>query len=290
MFDLSLHVCCSLGGMRANPLNSIVSASRMLVLFCIGLLLFKPTYVMAMSCSSIVGIETVVVESAASKMLGDFTGRATRLEYILENSSPQALRQVKKLRKNIVKKITVFEKEGELSEGELLALMGLLERFEKLEDRFVNVEFAQMLAPTDLGRYLHTEEPLLSGVEYDIDLPGLGPTKVKISKEVSKSLSFGENARNTLFPYLFNGLVAKSGQDGLKTITGAHASKVQNGVVYRLVELKNIANSGARIIGIYSDKGELYLYKYITNHHRVDYISKENFLGNFLDLLERGAL
>ncbi len=141
-----------------------------------------------------------------------------------------------------------------------------------------------MISPTDLHRYLFTDEQLFPQLTYNAVIPELGPVRVTFSKEIADLFNqTGSVYRKSLFPLVFHGLAKKQGQNGIKAFTGGHTlEKEVNGVVYKLMELKKLGNE-SRIIIISTSTGELHFYKFIGNHHRIDYLAKEDFIKNFLN-------
>ncbi len=214
-------------------------------------------------------------------LMAQIGARTARLEQALLLTSPQTKRQFSKLAKEIDSLIKNFTETGNITDTNLQKLMALTERLEALEGKFLSIEHAALMSPQDLRRYLYTEEPLNPNTTYRASLPGFGEVAVQFSKEVAKVFNQPGPIRNLGFPIIFNGLVGKTGKDGIKELTGEHNRKAKDDIEYRLVELKNIG-SDYRILIVHTSEGILHFYKYIGNHHRVDYIAKGDFLGSFL--------
>lgn len=228
------------------------------------------------------GAEVAQSLSPMSSLMAQLEGRLAKLNHVVSMGSPQSQRQAQKLGRRLTTLIVGFVETGDISDANLEKLMALNVELDKFERRFLDPEIVKFLSPRDLSRYLYTEEPITPNFEYNADLPGLGEVAVEFSKEVAELFSKVGGFRDSLFPIIFNGMVGKVGQDGLKGFTGEHNTKIVGEVIYTLVELKNIGAGGYRIIAVNSSDGKLVFYKFISNHHRVEYVAKGDFLNSFL--------
>ncbi|MCO5113135.1 MAG: hypothetical protein M9899_03060 [Bdellovibrionaceae bacterium] len=210
--------------------------------------------------------------------------RFLKIEQGLQTAGPQTQRQVQKLMNRLEELVNEFIKKGDLNDKDMERLMKYTTEIDAFEKKFAELVDINMVPVTELHRYLFTTEPLFPQLTYNSVIPELGPVRVTFSKEVADLFNQTDSIyRKSVFPLIFRGLVKKQGQNGIKAFTGGHAvEKEINGVVYKLMELKKLGNEG-RIILISTSTGELHFYKFIGNHHRIDYLAKEDFIKNFLN-------
>ena len=133
--------------------------------------------------------------------------RLLKVSHLLRMMSLQTQRQANKMMNGLRKIVSDFVRTGEISDQKMAKLMDLTTKLEKLENQLMDAERARQIDPFELGRYLFTAEPILKGVEYRADLPGLGQVKIQFSKEVAEAFSRRGVFREMLFPSIFNGLV-----------------------------------------------------------------------------------
>ena len=131
-----------------------------------------------------------------------------------------------------------------------------------------------------LRRILFTGEHIDSNTVYQsLDLPGFGPTRFYISKNVAEFFNKPGLGRDVYFPTIFKGAVTKEGRSGFKPL--ALKSYVdQRHVEWRVMELKVIGKEW-RVV-VLAKEGEIHFFKVFHNHNRVDFIQKENILRDFL--------
>lgn len=223
--------------------------------------------------------------SVEHPLLADLEIRFLRVEEGLKITSPQTQRQAHKLMQKIEVLVNDFIKRGDLSDKDMEKLVQYNAELSVFEKRFNEMIDIDMIGPTDLRRYMFTEEHLHPAITYHAELPELGPVRITFSKEVAELFNqTGEPPRKVIFPLIFRGLVGKAQQQGIKLFSGGKTGiqKEYNGILYRLMEIKKLGTEN-RILIISSANGDLHFYRHINNHNRIDFIAKDDHLQNYFN-------
>jgi hypothetical protein len=209
-------------------------------------------------------------------------GRVLRVLKLLEFTDKQTQRQVRKKMEQLTRLLEVFVNEGDLSDKQMTQFMDLSLELGRTEERLADLEAYFQMDPANLHRVLLTGEDLIADFAYHADLPNLGETKIYFTQSLAEIFNRNGVHREVVFPQLFRGMVSRQGADGLKGFAGNQSyTHPDTGVEYRLVELKKISVD-ARFLAVHSSSGYLYFFRFISNHHRVEYVAKENILEYFI--------
>ncbi len=224
-------------------------------------------------------------------LLLELNSQSARVQALLSLATTQEQRQWNKRLARIATLLEEFIVEGDLSDKNFLELNNLIQKLTAFIQRLEDLELISLLAPSNFLRTLLARETLIAGMEYHADLPGFGEVTLIFNKEVSETINKSPIYFDNFLPFIFNGLVAKKGQSGLKRLSNesTHFYDPESQIEYQLYELKN-TTINQRILAVHASSGHLYFIRYLQNHKRIDYVSKGRFLQTFLQNLRANPL
>lgn len=208
--------------------------------------------------------------------------RLVRFEEMLTVANPITQRKGQKIIDSLRKISERSIENREIADKDFENIMQQNEKIAELELSLADANAVQNVDPFRLRRYLFTAEAIRHSVEYyALNLKGFGQVKIEFSEQAADFFNQTGAPRDIYFPGIFKGKVGPKSFSGIKKLTAQSAYDTQ-GRLWELMELKQMG-SEARVMVLFTE-GYLFFYRVIKNHKRVEYVSKENIIGDFFKL------